>query len=158
MEVGPRPRLTRFLLVYDGSGGRTWSWGPWWALLPLNGLLLVVVVEAVDVALDWECCRCWSAGGCGRGCCSWECGLAGWPEELVDVGVPVPALPSQTRRCCRAALRAAALRCELQAASCRAALLGVRVAPSGTRGMGNPCGGETFLTRSRGGPGHGTLR
>ena len=25
MGVGPRPRLTRFLPVYNGSGGRTWS-------------------------------------------------------------------------------------------------------------------------------------
>ena len=33
--------------------------------------------------------------------------------------------PSRTRRCCWAALPAAALRCELRAASCCAALLGV---------------------------------
>ena len=104
----------------------------------------MVVVEAVDLALDWECGRCWSAGGCGGGCCSWECGLAGRPKELVDVGVPVPALPSRTRRCCRAALRAAALRCELQDASCCAALLGVQVAPSGMRGMGNPAAVKRF--------------
>ena len=38
---------------------------------------------------------------------------------------PSPALPSRTRRCRWAALRAAALRCELPAASCCAALLGV---------------------------------
>ena len=111
MGVGPRPRVARFLPVYHGSGGRTWTLGPWWALVPLNGLVLVVVVEAVDVALDWERGRCWSAGGCGSGCCSWECGLAGGPRELVDDGVPVPALPSRTRRCRWAALRAAALRC-----------------------------------------------
>ena len=84
-----------------------------------------MVVEVGDVALDWECGRCWSAGGCGSGCCSWECGLAGRPRELVDDEVPVPALPSRTRRCRWLALRAAALRCELRAASCCAALLGV---------------------------------
>ena len=84
-----------------------------------------MVVDVGDVALDRECGRCWSAGGCGGGCCSWECGLAGRPKELVDVGVLVPALPSWTRRCRWAALRAAALRCELRAASCCAALLGV---------------------------------
>ena len=37
-------------------------------------------------------------------------------------------------------------------------VLGVQVVPSGTRGMGNPCGGETLLTRSSGEPGHGMLR
>ena len=84
-----------------------------------------MVVEVGDVELDWECGRCWSAGGCGGGCCSWECGLAGLPKELVDVGVLVPALPLRTQRCRWAALRAAALGCELQAASCCAALLGV---------------------------------
>ena len=67
MGVGPRPRLTRFLPVYNGSGGCTWSSGPWWTLVPLNELVLVVVVEAPDVALDWEGGRCWSAGGCGGG-------------------------------------------------------------------------------------------
>ena len=84
-----------------------------------------MVVEVGDVALDWECGLCWSAGGCGSGCCSWECGLAGRPRELIDGGVLLPALPSRSRRCRWAALRAAALRCELRAASCGAALLGV---------------------------------
>ena len=49
-----------------------------------------------------------------------------------------------TRRCRWAALRAAALRCELRAASCCAAFLGVKVAPSGTRGMGNPAAVKRF--------------
>ena len=55
------------------------------------------------------------------------------------------------------ALRAAALRCELRAASCCAALLGVG-GPEWHARDGQPRGGETLLTRSRGGPGHGTLR
>ena len=56
------------------------------------------------------------------------------------------------RRC--QPLRCAAS-CELRAAAPRCSGL---VAPSGTRGMGNPAAVETLLTCSRGGPGHGTLR
>ena len=50
---------------------------------------------------------------------------AGRPVVVEVVAVAGSALPSRTRRCRWAALRAAALRCELRAASCCAALLGV---------------------------------
>ena len=56
------------------------------------------------------------------------------------------------RRC--EPLRCAAS-CKLRAAALRCSGL---VAPSGTRGMGNPAAVRKLLTRSRGGPGHGTLR
>ena len=53
-----------------------------------------------------------------------------------------------------AASRCAALRCELRAASCCAALLGVG-GPEWHARVGQPRGGETLLTRSRGGPATG---
>ena len=143
MGVGPRPRLARFLPVHYGSGGRTWSQGPWWAPVLLNALVLVVVVEAVDVALDWECGRCWSAGGRGGGCCSWVCGLAGRPMGLADEGVLVNPPPSRSRRFRSRSGRCSGRRpgplrcaasCELRAAAPRCSGL---VAPSGTREMGN---------------------
>ena len=58
--------------------------------------------------------------------------------------------PRRTRRCRWAALRAAALRCELLrcAASCGLRAAAQRcsglVAPSGTRGMGNPAAVKRF--------------
>ena len=95
------------------------------ALVPLNGLVLVVLLRRV--LQHWT----GSAAGAGRPVVVEVVAVAGSaallvrPRELVDDGVPVPALPSRTRRCRWAALRAAALRCELRAASCCAALLGV---------------------------------
>ena len=58
--------------------------------------------------------------------------------------------PGQTRRCRWAALRAAALRCEVLrcAASCELRAAAPRcsglVAPSGTRGLGNPAAVKRF--------------
>ena len=50
----------------------------------------------------------------------------------------------------------AAARVDAPGGAAKPVVLGVQVPPSGTRGMGDP--GETLVTRSRGGPGHGTLR
>ena len=102
-----------------------------------------MVVEVGDVALDWECGRCWSAGGCGSGSVAGSAALlVGRGNSLMTEFRSLHFLHGfgavAGRRC--EPLHCAAS-CELRAAAPRCSGL---VAPSGTRGMGNPAALKRF--------------
>ena len=108
---------------------RSWGWllkRLLWSTLStgLGPIRPMVVVEVGDVA--------GSAAGTGR------------PKELADVRVPVATPPSRTRRCCRRSGRCSWRRCEARGARGSGG-------PELHARDGQPRGGETLLTRSRGG-------
>ena len=144
MGVGPWPRLTRFLPVYHGSGGgvlglevlgvhsfRSTNWA-WWCLLrrvlqhwtgSAAGAGRPVVVEVVAVAGSAALLV-----GRGNSLMTAFCSL----HFLYSLGAAAGRRCEPLRCAASCELRAAALRC-----------LGL-VAPSGTRGMGNPAAVKRF--------------
>ena len=149
MGVGPRPRPTRFLPIHHGSGGvvglevlgvHSFNSTNWLWLLrrvlqhwigSAAGAGQPVVVEVVDAALlvgRWDS---WSADGADAGvlvCAPLSRLLRGQGDALDGAAGSVTnsalSLSGAASRC--AALRDAALRCELRAAPrCCDALLGV---------------------------------
>ena len=172
--VGPRPRPARFLPIHHGSGGvdglevldvHSFNSTNWLWLLrrvlqhwigSAAGAGQPVVVEVVDAALlvgRWDS---GSADGADAGvlvCAPLSRLLRGQGEALDGAAGSVTnsALSLSGAASCCAALRDAALRCETLrcAASCelrRAAATRCSglLAPSGTRGLGNPAAVKRF--------------
>ena len=163
MGVGLRPPPTRFLPIHHGSGGvvglevldvysfnsTNWLWllrrvlQHW--IGSAAGAGQPVVVEVVDAALlvgRWDS---GSADGADAGvlvCAPLSRLLRGQGDALDGAAGSVTnsALSLGGATSCCAALRVAALRCELRAVPRCSGW----VAPSGTRGLGNPAAVKRF--------------